>query len=151
MVLAAEGRKAIYLNAACSPYFYILSLHDALPICSGCMDEGASALHGSRLGQVFPADSYEALLAQELAEGLALDEVEVGLSPGGAPIGVIPRRAAHLLVVPGEVQDELVHARRQRGEHPLVGDRKSTRLNSSHTVISYAVFCLKKKKKKKTT
>src|SRR5260221_10739353 len=30
------------------------------------------------------------------------------------------------------------------------GDRKSTRLNSSHTVISYAVFCLKKKKNKNT-
>src|SRR5947207_9477808 len=29
-------------------------------------------------------------------------------------------------------------------------DRKSTRLNSSHTVISYAVFCLKKKKNKIT-
>src|SRR5690349_22904975 len=29
-------------------------------------------------------------------------------------------------------------------------DRKSTRLNSSHVEISYAVFCLKKKKKKKT-
>src|SRR5260221_8694715 len=29
----------------------------------------------------------------------------------------------------------------------LLKDRKSTRLNSSHTVISYAVFCLKKKKK----
>src|SRR5258708_15315817 len=29
-------------------------------------------------------------------------------------------------------------------------DRKSTRLNSSHQIISYAVFCLKKKKKKKT-
>src|SRR2546430_11659506 len=29
----------------------------------------------------------------------------------------------------------------------LVGDRKSTRLNSSHSQISYAVFCLKKKKK----
>src|SRR5438034_9883381 len=29
-------------------------------------------------------------------------------------------------------------------------DRKSTRLNSSHTVISYAVFCLKKKKKRHT-
>src|SRR5256885_8265139 len=28
-----------------------------------------------------------------------------------------------------------------------MGDRKSTRLNSSHLVISYAVFCLKKKKK----
>src|SRR3989454_5369249 len=30
-------------------------------------------------------------------------------------------------------------------------DRKSTRLNSSHLVISYAVFCLKKKKKKSNT
>src|SRR5687768_17798241 len=30
-------------------------------------------------------------------------------------------------------------------------DRKSTRLNSSHGYISYAVFCLKKKKKKKST
>src|SRR5947207_11757374 len=30
-------------------------------------------------------------------------------------------------------------------------DRKSTRLNSSHTVISYAVFCLKKKKKKRAS
>src|SRR5258708_20048795 len=30
-------------------------------------------------------------------------------------------------------------------------DRKSTRLNSSHQIISYAVFCLKKKKKKTTT
>src|SRR5690242_21759970 len=30
-----------------------------------------------------------------------------------------------------------------------LGDRKSTRLNSSHMSISYAVFCLKKKKKKK--
>src|SRR5256885_12139181 len=33
--------------------------------------------------------------------------------------------------------------RRGAGSH---GDRKSTRLNSSHLVISYAVFCLKKKK-----
>src|SRR2546429_9689961 len=31
---------------------------------------------------------------------------------------------------------------------PLCRDRKSTRLNSSHGYISYAVFCLKKKKKK---
>src|SRR5438270_5339759 len=33
-------------------------------------------------------------------------------------------------------------------EHAPHGDRKSTRLNSSHSQISYAVFCLKKKKKK---
>src|SRR5947208_12669105 len=36
----------------------------------------------------------------------------------------------------------------RRGRRP-VGDRKSTRLNSSHQIISYAVFCLKKKKKNK--
>src|SRR5574341_2341808 len=30
----------------------------------------------------------------------------------------------------------------------MIADRKSTRLNSSHQLISYAVFCLKKKKKK---
>src|SRR2546421_2378574 len=33
-------------------------------------------------------------------------------------------------------------------EHVLTLDRKSTRLNSSHDQISYAVFCLKKKKKR---
>src|SRR5258708_14855873 len=33
-----------------------------------------------------------------------------------------------------------------RGARPAGGDRKSTRLNSSHQIISYAVFCLKKKK-----
>src|SRR5215204_6823916 len=37
---------------------------------------------------------------------------------------------------------------RPRLRHAL--DRKSTRLNSSHTVISYAVFCLKKKKNQAT-
>src|SRR2546430_13355687 len=41
------------------------------------------------------------------------------------------------------------------GHHLHVGadptDRKSTRLNSSHSQISYAVFCLKKKKKNKST
>src|SRR5699024_12145631 len=34
---------------------------------------------------------------------------------------------------------------------PVSRDRKSTRLNSSHVSISYAVFCLKKKKNKKKT
>src|SRR5438132_6911014 len=34
------------------------------------------------------------------------------------------------------------------GTHNFLRDRKSTRLNSSHTVISYAVFCLKKKNRR---
>src|SRR5256886_7244817 len=50
----------------------------------------------------------------------------------------------------------LEHAVRRRiGDHErregvLMLDRKSTRLNSSHSQISYAVFCLKKKKQKTT-
>src|SRR3989454_9203306 len=44
--------------------------------------------------------------------------------------------------LPGQARNERVHDPFQA--HP---DRKSTRLNSSHLVISYAVFCLKKKKK----
>src|SRR5437763_13267825 len=50
--------------------------------------------------------------------------------------GVVRRGEARGVVVDGE---RIAHNR----------DRKSTRLNSSHRCISYAVFCLKKKKKKK--
>src|SRR5437660_12773201 len=42
----------------------------------------------------------------------------------------------------------LVRFRRAPVVRPRQRDRKSTRLNSSHVAISYAVFCLKKKKKK---
>src|SRR5687768_17891343 len=62
----------------------------------------------------------------------------------------------------GFIQREIGRVRRQRRirrQHrlgkdraallPAVQDRKSTRLNSSHGYISYAVFCLKKKIKKK--
>src|SRR3712207_8175715 len=46
-----------------------------------------------------------------------------------------------------EVLAAAVAPRRQRAERQADGpDRKSTRLNSSHANISYAVFCLKKKK-----
>src|SRR5690349_23315707 len=41
-------------------------------------------------------------------------------------------------------QTRELHVKAQRGYDPV--DRKSTRLNSSHVEISYAVFCLKKKK-----
>src|SRR2546430_3990193 len=49
-----------------------------------------------------------------------------------------------LLIVPGV----LLLARPRTHRRPLGRDRKSTRLNSSHSQISYAVFCLKKKKVK---
>src|SRR6266850_3877526 len=50
----------------------------------------------------------------------------------------------------GQAAAGAVSARSHRPARvPARRDRKSTRLNSSHLVISYAVFCLKKKKKKK--
>src|SRR5262245_64740847 len=65
-----------------------------------------------------------------------------------------PRRApqaydVQLLVIRGGVQDGQAQGlaggeRRQQADH-VVADRKSTRLNSSHLGISYAVFCLKNK------
>src|SRR5207249_5506734 len=49
--------------------------------------------------------------------------------------------------VKGETRSGIRHKDVNTGSPRL--DRKSTRLNSSHVSISYAVFCLKKKKKKK--
>src|SRR5207249_7177018 len=46
---------------------------------------------------------------------------------------------------------DINHARQRIGMVFQSLDRKSTRLNSSHVSISYAVFCLKKKKKENTT
>src|SRR5258705_3193477 len=51
---------------------------------------------------------------------------------------------AVLAVPPGGVQPQ--HGGQRGRLRPLGGDRKSTRLNSSHLGISYAGFCLKKKK-----
>src|SRR5947208_8179335 len=61
--------------------------------------------------------------------------------------GPVCQADAFVLVLEGQdrqhgAEDFLVH-----DLHPRLRDRKSTRLNSSHQIISYAVFCLKKKRK----
>src|SRR5690242_21355907 len=59
---------------------------------------------------------------------------------------------AHALERPHRVRDQraIVHRADEWVERNVLHqDRKSTRLNSSHMSISYAVFCLKKKKNKK--
>src|SRR5438067_4945312 len=71
---------------------------------------------------------------------------------------LFPTRRSSDLLVGMSFRNELGHSsfsRRQRiarrgssGDSLQLRDRKSTRLNSSHVSISYAVFCLKKKKKK---
>src|SRR2546429_8712263 len=78
--------------------------------------------------------------------------------PAPPEISSLPPPAA--LPIPGPPQSRPPHqeadaaqgVRRLRvgpGIHARAQDRKSTRLNSSHGYISYAVFCLKKKKKTK--
>src|SRR3712207_7302036 len=63
----------------------------------------------------------------------------VGLAVQGEAVGAV---LAHPHAMP-----EAGAADREAGPPGRAGDRKSTRLNSSHANISYAVFCLKKKKK----
>src|SRR2546421_6933290 len=63
-----------------------------------------------------------------------------GLLAGEGQEGRVPVGLGEDLRGGGLARDD--HPRRVRG----LGDRKSTRLNSSHDQISYAVFCLKKKK-----
>src|SRR2546426_5857094 len=60
----------------------------------------------------------------------------------------LARHPRHLRGKGVELVDHRVEGLHQLEDFALDVDRKSTRLNSSHLVISYAVFCLKKKKKK---
>src|SRR2546422_7875191 len=69
------------------------------------------------------------------------------VQPQCAPVGAVELRVhveqpLHVVVARGD----LLEARHRIAEGRGVEDRKSTRLNSSHGYISYAVFCLKKKK-----
>src|SRR2546422_3444035 len=67
------------------------------------------------------------------------------LMPTGAGASPPARSAADRCPCPNA--GEFIHGHRSAAER--AGDRKSTRLNSSHGYISYAVFCLKKKKNNK--
>src|SRR3712207_8398615 len=69
-----------------------------------------------------------------------------GVGGGARRRGSGGRRRAHPRAGPGDARRGRPR-RRRSGRGAGRRDRKSTRLNSSHANISYAVFCLKKKKK----
>src|SRR5205807_8595081 len=95
---------------------YTLSLHDALPILRARGDVERRV---------------DIHLVAEAGEDHGIDILE-------------SRRLDHA----GDAASRVTHQRNLGERDPVAvwRDRKSTRLNSSHLVISYAVFCLKKKK-----
>src|SRR5205807_3444130 len=71
---------------------------------------------------------------------------DAAVADGSMGLSALPR--GHRAALAALRQAGACHlGRTDRGELGGRRDRKSTRLNSSHLVISYAVFCLKKKKK----
>src|SRR5207249_9937331 len=98
------------------PDTYPLSLHDALPI-------SRSGGRSRRLTRVAPASGGRGRMDRQLR--LHRGHLDLWREPGHDGDGPFVRLAAD--------------------PRAGLGDRKSTRLNSSHVSISYAVFCLKKK------
>src|SRR5690606_41764803 len=99
-----------------TPATYSLSLHDALPICLDGLGAIADLVRTRRGGDDGGADRGRVLAA-----------------------GIVVGDDHHVSVLRGD----LTHQRPLAGVAIATGDRKSTRLNSSHVKISYAVFCLK--------
>src|SRR5688572_10733427 len=121
-----------------------------------------SPLYGGSLSAIAEAVLRDAqLLAEGGVNGLMIENFgDTPFFPGRVPAHVV----AHMTAIAGEVRRFVpnlplgINVLRNDGLSALavahaVGadyiDRKSTRLNSSHSQISYAVFCLKKKKKNK--
>src|SRR5256885_3651104 len=103
-----------FLNDPPPPEIYPLSLPDALPIWAG---------RGRRARGPAPAPGGGVHEGRRPGAGAGVGAADVGQAGGAVPVEPAG---------PGA------------GGHPGAEDRKSTRLNSSHLVISYAVFCLKK-------
>src|SRR5439155_6511349 len=102
---------------------------------------------GSRPGQPLAVQPFQAIRWSRLPNRgtylVAGESVSMDLGPEACPYPC-PRRVRSL-PVDGRYRYRQVRSDSTASDRT---DRKSTRLNSSHVAISYAVFCLKKKKQK---
>src|SRR5204862_7657500 len=105
-----------FLNDPATPEIYTLSLHDALPIFG-----------------------LERLLEACRGRGVGEDTLEAARGAVRNFHGVVQQMSGDRRTL------EILLANAGGAEGGTQRDRKSTRLNSSHVEISYAVFCLKKK------
>src|SRR2546430_3061670 len=108
-----------FFNDTATTEIYTLSLHDALPIFHGLKHPEQYAIGHAK----------QNVAANERIADLPTDQTH----PSNQRMGIAPANK--------RLQSEIKHSREGGDEE----DRKSTRLNSSHSQISYAVFCLKKK------
>src|SRR5688572_29720839 len=123
------------------------------------------AYYGTNLDGVHLPFNFQLLQTTWNARGLAtlIDQYEEMLPKGGWPnwvlgnhdnrriatrVGVEQAKVAAMLLLTLRGTPTMYYGD-ELGMEDVEMDRKSTRLNSSHSQISYAVFCLKKKKKKK--
>src|SRR5690606_40149996 len=89
--------------------------------------------------------SFPTRRSSDLAAAARADQR--GRAPGRGVEGDVLQHRRPGLVAEGDVLEaDVALQRADRGLRVVALDRKSTRLNSSHVKISYAVFCLKKKK-----
>src|SRR2546426_7286934 len=91
-------------------------------------------LHSSLFFFFFNDTATTEIYTLSLHDALPISPRQAGQRTHGAPPAGPAGRRVTLFLVP------------QPEQPVMLQDRKSTRLNSSHLVISYAVFCLKKKK-----
>src|SRR5699024_12633072 len=135
--------RGVFLSLDASrPVYLTLSLHDALPICN----------FGMRCAQVIATkrdfapgeyrdnmvNCYEGLLSQGIIPIANEDDVTSLHKGKFSDNDELASLVAELIKA-----DQMIILSDIDGVYN--GDRKSTRLNSSHVSISYAVFCLKKK------
>src|SRR5437762_7835665 len=97
--------------------------------------------HDPPTPELYTLSLHDALPICELGETVVGGMVE----PGARDVVVPVRKKAWEAAFGGE-EAARPHVRARLTGWPSRADRKSTRLNSSHRCISYAVFCLKKKK-----
>src|SRR5690606_41241630 len=103
--------------------------------CARCPDPAPDAIYPLSLHDALPI--YRRSIARRMCSRL-----KVSTSP--------PTTPATVPISPISVPCTTNTCITPPGVRPSVRDRKSTRLNSSHVKISYAVFCLKKKRKNKS-
>src|SRR5437762_6874575 len=140
-------RRSVWVGCCSSPR---CRLHDttwsessSTPITKPSLEPSTAYQPGKRLSRVHEA-------------GSRTGSIRVAVEKLDAPPEQRPRRPvrnrAELRLGSGNVEPAQRHhddvGRERRELLPGTGDRKSTRLNSSHRCISYAVFCLKKKRTK---